>query len=232
MKLNVDTKEQEKYLKRMRQVPEIVRHAVASTLNTQAFGMRNEHIQDSLDDLFEVRSPKFFLRQTRVKMAKKGVDPNVNFALVGMMDAPRFTGLEEQQEGKAPKKKRTATIDVARGGSFAKKQRPGTRMKRGSYRRQSQYSGKTIRDRMSQMFKETKKRKLNFILRRGGANQFGMAGGLYGWRGGKLKMLQSFERPKVHRAKWMNRALGKLYRKQGPQIRVFEKEMMRIFKGF
>lgn len=232
MKLSQKDQDTKKYLKKMQQVPGMMRRAVASTLNTQAFSMRNDHIPESLNDLFEVRSPKFLLRQTRVKMAKKGADPNNNFSVVGMMDAPRFTGLEEQQEGKAPEKKRTATIDTARGGSFAKKQTPRSRMKRGSFRRPSQYGGKTIKQRTFNMFRETKRQKLNFILDKGDANVFNMPPGLYGWRRNRVRMLQSFETPKVHRAKWMDRALGKLYKKQGPQQRIFNKELNRIFKGF
>ena len=191
--------------------------------------MKFQHIQAALRNNFTVRNEKFLGRQTRVNRAKPGKEVANNFSEVGMMDAPRFTGLEEQQTGKAPEKKRTATTDIARGGSFAKKQRPSTRINR-PFRQQSQFAGRSKKHRIFQMIRETQKQKLNFILKNSEGNQLNIPDGLYGWKGKNLKMLQSFKTPKAHKVDWMGDAMSMLFKHQGPFTTVFIREMEKALR--
>lgn len=229
MKLKADTKDLQDYGKLMRQMPKAVRGAVASTLNNQGFSMKKFWIPKALQDNFTIRADKFLGRQTRVNMAKKGKAPETNFSEVGMMEADRFTALEEQQTGTAPEKKRTATTDIARGGSFAKKQRPATRFNK-PFRRQSDFAGRSKKHRIFQMIRETQAQKLNFVLQNGEGNQLNIPDGLYGWKGKNLKMLQSFKTPKTRRVDWMGDALDLLFKHQGDFTNVFIREMEKAIR--
>ncbi|NIA29469.1 MAG: hypothetical protein GWP06_06100 [Actinobacteria bacterium] len=235
MKPTANIKELKEFTKLMNKMPGQVRKVVAKVLDNQAFSMKKRYIQESLRSNFTVRNPKFLGRQTQVNRAKPGKEVANNFSEVGMMgidgsgNKGKFTALEEQQTGKAPEKKRTATTDIARGGSFAKKQRPSTRINR-PFRRQSQFAGRSKKHRIFQMLRETQKQKLNFILKNGEGNQLNIPDGLYGWKGKNLKMLQSFKAPKAHKVDWMGDALSILSKHQGPFTTVFIKEMEKALR--
>lgn len=225
MKPTANTKEVEKLENKMIKVARQIPNIITATINTQAFDMKNLHIPNAMDHFFTIRAPKFIKRQTRVNLAKKGKDPSNNRSEVGTVETDRFTALGEQQEGKAPEKKRTATIDTARGGSFAKKQRPSTRLKPGTFRRQSEFAGRSKKHRIFQMIRETKAHKLNFVINGGEGNSMNLPDGLYGWKGKNLKMLQSFDPPKPHRANWMGFAIKLLKKNRGSFDRVFQRKL-------
>ncbi len=235
MKIKTNTKALDIYQKGMGLIPKKVPWMVTSVLNKQAVDMTNVFIPQALENNFMIRDKRFMKKQVWTNFAKKNKNPSTNFSESGSLSSDRFTGWEEQQTGKAPEKKRTATTDVARGGSFAKKQRPSTRMKKGTFRKQSQYQGRSKKHRMFNMIRETKKQKLNFIISHGEGNQLNIPDGLYMWRGQNLKMIQSFKTPKTVRKDWMNDALALLIKHRGGFDREFERTLdfviRKNFKG-
>lgn len=215
MKIIPDFSDLEIFEKGMGLIPKKVPWMVASVLNKQAKEMTNVFIPQSLNTNFMIRDKRFMKKQLWTNFAKKNKDPSTNFSEAGSLATDRFTGWEEQQTGSPPKKKRTAVTDTARGGSFAKKQRPVTRMKKNTFRRQSQYKGRSKKHRFFNMIRETQANRLNFIISKDLGNIFNLPAGLYGWRGRRLRMLQSFKRPNAAPADWMNDALALLIKHRG-----------------
>ena len=235
MKIKTNTKELEIYERGMGLIPKQIPRIVSAVLNDQAQSMRNIFIPESLDNAFVIRDKRFMKRQLWTNFAKANKSVSNNSSEVGSVGISEkgkgeFTGWEEQQTGTAPKKQRTATTDIARGGSFSKKHRPSTRMKKGSFRRQSEYQGRSKKHRIFQMIREAQKQKLNFILRDGEGNQLNIPDGLYGWRGRKLRMLQSFKKQKAKRVDWMGKALDMMIKKRGRFDRLFERKLNRAIE--
>ncbi len=71
---------------------------------------------------------------------------------------------------------------------------------------------------------------MNFVVVGGEGNAINLPDGLYGWKGKKLKMLQSFKRPKAKRVDWMGDALDLLAKHQGGFTNVFIREMERALR--
>lgn len=231
MKFKADTLSIKQFEKMMQRIPKELPKVVAATLNKQAFDMKFKYMPEALQDAFVIRSPKFMNRQLRVNMAKKNKDPGNNFAEAGSIGGDRFTGWEEQQLGKVPEKKRTATIDEARSGDFSKKQRPVTRLKRGNkFRRLSNFAGKTKKQQLFNMLNVTREIKERFIVRNGEGNVFNLPDGVYGWREKSLKMLQSFKTPKVHKVDWLGDSVKRLFKNQGSFEKVFERELRKALR--
>lgn len=236
----IQDKELKQYEKMLGLGPARFRRVVANVLNKQAAAMKFQHIPAALQNAFTIRDKKFMNRQIRFNKAKVSKDPDVNFSEAGSVEIAGsgkkgpFTGWGEQQEGKAPEKKRQATLD-ARKGSFGKKMTRASRLRESNtFRRPTDYPGRSKKERVFRMLKETQASKLNFIIKNGEGNVLdsNLPDGVYGWKGKKLRMLQSFKDPKVHKADWRGDAIKRLFKKRGTFDHFFDREMRKLFKEF
>jgi hypothetical protein len=239
--LKADQKELEQYEKMLELGPRKMTGVIAKVLNKQAMSTKFQHMPWALEKAFTIRDKRFMGRQLWVNKASLTKSPDVNFSEAGSLEIKgggnkgAFTGWSEQQEGKRSEKDRTATQASRIGGAFKGKMKRGARMRNtGQFRKTSDYQ--TARSKAQAMFfmlKESRAKKLNFIIERKDANAGKMKTlepGLYGWKGKKLLMLQAFDKhydPK--KVDWRGNALKRLIKKRGSFDQVFEREFYKMF---
>jgi hypothetical protein len=208
-------------LKRLRKIykkaPKAARRAVAFTVTGFAFGTRRES-QEVIKSKFTLRNAKFILSSIQTVIARGNVPINKIEAITGSVHRPRYTGLEEQQTGKAPSRNRVFT-SAAREGDNNSVTKGWARLKpnakypspsntegiKGGARGQRDFnlqglSGAKRIVAFLSILAETKRAQTFIIKRRFGR----FKRGLYRFKQGVIKKLQSFDtkrRPK--RIPWL-----------------------------
>jgi len=200
-----------------KQAPKLFTRAAAATLNGFAFGNRKES-REIIHSEMQVRNPKFIDGSLKVEKSKANVPMNKMAATFGAVHRPRFTGLREQELGLAGSRNRLFTT-AAREGSMKNPTRAYARLKpnakypspnnpNGLKTRGSQdfdLSGLTGAKRIVAFLSilNESKRDQTFIIRR----KFGrFKRGLYRYKQGKIKKLQSFDKKdKPRRVRWLTK---------------------------
>lgn len=209
---DMDKRDLRKLQKFQKNAPREFRKATAGVLNSLAFSTRKLDIQN-IDRSMIVRNRRFVEGSLKVDKARSGpIESQV--ATEGSINRPRFTGWVEQQTGKAPKKKRTATIH-SRGGSKRRQMLQKARLKSGNqFYKPEQFQGKSLQQRFYFMMRVLGSRGGGeFLLSEKILTKRGALGrGLYNLKKSKISRLQSFEsatRPK--RIRWHTQSLRQLY---------------------
>jgi len=173
-----------------RLAPRKLPRATGNILNTLAFETRTNAL-DILNDRLIIRRPGFARRQMRVDKARTSAAISSQRATVGSVALGKFTGWAEQEHGKRGNRTHFATVAGRRG---------------------SKKNVVPPRFRLNKDYPEQGSTRLGAFLammeRRKGRKPFVMKGGLFKFVGKrKIKMLQSFEKPKkTKRLAWMTLA--------------------------
>ena len=201
---DIDLKDIKRLQKFYKRAPRLFAKAAAGTLNAFAFGTRKEALK-IIGRKFIIRDPKFVASNVRVQKARANVPLHRLIAGTGGSVRPRYTALAEQETGKAGKRDRTFTLN-ARGGDKQSKAKGWARLKPGANYPspgKENLSGLTGKKRIVAFLSilNESKRAQTFILRR----RFGrFKRGLYRFRQGKIKQLQSFDaRKPPRRVRWL-----------------------------
>jgi len=190
--------------------PQLLRPVTANVLTSLAFNARKQYIS-SINQSMIVRNRKFVESSLRVQKARSGKIES-QIALSGSIERPRFTGWEEQQKGKPPKKKRAITLAGRRGNkrniSISK-----ARLKSSNkFYKPQQFSGRTLHSKFMFMMRVLNNRGGGeFIIGRPLTTHKGqLKTGLYQLKGHKILKLQSFNVSKSVRIPWMSTANRRL----------------------
>ena len=210
---DLDQRELKQLIKFYKKAPAKMTTASAGMLNTFAFETRKKSLH-IINTAMTVRAKGFV--KGSIKVDKAGFrDPiNKQQSQVGSIVRPRFTGWEEQEDGKVDKRKRIAT-SFARGGNNSGKIKPSNRMKaNNTFESPDDFAGKSKDHRVTVMLQVLfrKRHRKPFIIK--GSRKW--KPGLYRIQAGKrLRMLQSFEPNKkpIKRVRWMSGGRKAFFRK-------------------
>lgn len=215
-----------------KRAPREFRGATAGTLNTIAFRVRKEMINE-VNRTMTVRSLKFVEGSIRFQKTRiSSVESQRSRA--GSIRRARFTGWVEQQTGKPSTLGRSFTL-ASRGGNYTKKMRGRGRLKPGNQiQKQENFKGKTRRQRtavmLAMMRRGTATRQPFVIDQRMGGTLRTLGRGLYDWRGRRIYKQQNFERNfKPRRNPWATRASKRFFQRNSLR-KIFANEMDRRFR--
>jgi len=238
MKLSANTEDWKKYAKTMRKANKHIRPAIAKTLNKQAMDMKFEHMPAALQSAFTIRDERFMNRQLAFIKTSETIEPNSMVAVAGSVEVkgkngPSFTGWEEQQLGKPSEKNRVATEAARTGKSFKKKMKAGAKLRSGgTFRKTTDYKARSKAHAMFLMLRESRRQRLNFIVKKNDGRPCKMSTlepGLYGWAGKRLLRLQTFDKPyKPDKKDWLGNSIKRLVSKQGGFETMFFKRLERM----
>jgi len=194
--------------------PNEAKKATAGILNSLAFQARKYQIE-SISANMVIRNRRFIESSLRVETTR-ALPINQQVAYAGSINRPRFTGWEEQQTGKPPKRKRSITLH-ARGGSKAGQVRRKARLRSGNkFYKPEQFQGKNIKQRFQFMMRVLGSRGGGeFLLTQNIPTKRGhLKRGLYSLKKHKIIKLQDFDKEyKIRRLPWATMAMTKLHRR-------------------
>lgn len=200
-----------------KKAPKLFKRAAAGTLNAFAFGTRKQAIK-VIDRKLTVRNSKFIHGSIKLDKARANVPLNRLEAITGSVVRPRYTGLAEQELGKAGPRDRTFTT-ASRGGNISSPVKGWARLKpnakypsptnarlltgaRGG-RKDFNLSGLTGSKRIVAFLSILHERKVaqTFIIHK----RFGrFKRGLYRFKQGVVRKLQAFSaKHKPRRVRWL-----------------------------
>jgi hypothetical protein len=190
--------------------PQLLRPVTANVLTSLAFNARKQYIS-SINQSMIVRNRRFVESSLRVQKARSGkIESQIAYS--GSIERPRFTGWEEQQTGKQPKKKRAITL-AGRRGSKRNIAISKARLKSSNrFYKPQQFSGNTLHSKFMFMMRVLSNRGGGeFIIDRSLTTRKGqLKKGLYQLRGHKINKFQTFDVNKTTRIPWMLTANRKL----------------------
>lgn len=208
---DMDTRDFIKLKKFQMRSPKQFAYAAAGVLNSLAFTTRQYSIEEITARMI-VRSPRFVSSSIRVHKAKGGQHINSQYAEIGSIHRPRFTGWKEQQLGKPTKEKKRFTI-AGRGGSRSGRVRKKYKMFPGKKFLRPTTMGiqraKSADHRAIIFLQMMGRRKAEpFYLGKGYKN---LRPGLYEIKGGQLRTIARGGRQKQPRQiKWLSNSIRRL----------------------
>jgi hypothetical protein len=222
---NVDTAQLEALAKFYKRAPKIFAKASGSMLNEFAFGTRVESFYEIASKM-TIRNAGFVSSRLQVTKSAKTLPISHQMSIMGSVAIAAgktkkgkshggFSGWTEQQFGTHTNRTRTVSL-LARLGNAGRQMTPASRMKPSNnflgyedfrIKQGSNPALQTII--MMQMMSRGKYRKPFLISRK---NASGMTPGLYIFRGGKPRILQSFYEPsQPHRIPWITNARNRFF---------------------
>jgi hypothetical protein len=205
----MDNTELRRLQKTFKQSPKLLRPVTANVINSLAFDAKKQYFKE-IDRNMIVRNRRFVESSLQVQKARSGpIEKQI--ALSGSVNRPRFTGWEEQQEGKPSKTKRAITT-AGRGGNKRNISKTKARLRSGNkFYKPEQFSGRDLKDRFMFMMRVLNTRGggefiITETIRAPRARQGYLHRGLYSLRKHKITRLQSFDVDKFKRITWMTNA--------------------------
>jgi hypothetical protein len=196
--------------KTFKQSPKLLRPVTANVINSLAFDAKKQYFRE-IDRNMIVRNRKFVESSLQVQKARSGpIEKQI--ALSGSVNRPRFTGWQEQQEGKPSKTKRAITT-AGRGGNKRNISKTKARLRSGNkFYKPEQFSGRDLKGRFMFMMRVLNTRGGGeFIISSAIPTRRGiLKPGLYSLRKHKITRFQTFNVDKSKRITWMinaNKAL-------------------------
>ena len=225
---DIDDKDLKKLMKFYKVAPVKFKVASAGMLNTFAFETRKKSLH-IINTAMTVRAKGYVKGSIKVDKASFRDPINKQQSQVGSIVRPRFTGWEEQEDGKVDKRKRIAT-SFARGGSNTGKIKPSHRMKTSNtFESPDDFPGKSQHHRAVVMLQTLFRRRHRkpFIIK----GHKSIKPGLYKIQKKKIRMLQSFEpstkAPK--RVRWMSGGRKAFFRKADMR-KLWGNQLRRVLK--
>jgi|WetSurMetagenome_2_1015567.scaffolds.fasta_scaffold59281_2 hypothetical protein len=195
-----------------RKTPKFFAKATGDMLNEFAFGTRVEAFYE-IASRMTVRNPRFVSSRLQVTKSKKSLPVAGQISVMGSKATDRFSGWTEQQLGTKTTRERTISA-LARMGNFKRQAVPKARLKPSnqflSYH-DIRIKGNNSADRRSiVLIRMLARAKSNqpFIL----THKDGFRPGLYRLKGGKVKILQRFEKEQPHRIPWLTSARTRYFK--------------------
>jgi hypothetical protein len=195
-----------------RKTPKFFAKATGDMLNEFAFGTRVEAFYE-IASRMTVRNPRFVSSRLQVTKSKRSLPVAGQVSVMGSKATDRFSGWTEQQLGTKTARERVITV-LARMGNFKRQAAPKARLKPSneflSYHDIRLKSGNSAEQRSIVLIRMLARAKSTqpFILTR----KNGMKPGLYRLKGGKVKLLQRFEREQPQRIPWITNARARYFR--------------------
>lgn len=190
-----------------RHSPRLLRPVTANVLNSLAFDNRKLNVRNISNSMI-IRNRRFLESSLQVQKTHSGpIDRQIAYS--GSVNRPRFTGWEEQQEGKTSKTKRAVTL-AGRRGSKKNIAISKARLKPGNkFYKPSQFPGPTTKSKFNFMMRVLNNRGSGeFIITNSLRTQRGhLRPGLYQLRGHKLRSLQQFNINKSTHIPWMTKSV-------------------------
>lgn len=139
--------------------PKKFSRAAGMLINNFAFGTRDMTF-DVLPTVMTIRSAQFVRRQIRVSKANLAMPLDAMRSEVGSVRAPRFTGWQEQETGKATERKRVFTLLGRKGGAKRGLARPAARLRNiAKFESPDDYPGKSSEHRVIVMLRTLQRNK-------------------------------------------------------------------------
>lgn len=226
-----------------KRAPKLFIRAAAFTLNGFALGVQRNS-KDIIGERFTLRNPKFILGALRVTLAKASTPINKMQSVFGSLKRPRYSGIEEQETGKAGPRNRVFT-SAARDGTFSKQTKGYARLKpnakypsptnarlivgKKSGQRDFSLAGLSGAKRIAaflSLLNESKKAQ-TFIIKK----KFGrFKRGLYRFQEGKVQKLQAFDaKRKPRRIRWLTEGRRRYFDQTDVQ-RVWSNSLNKVLK--
>jgi hypothetical protein len=189
--------------------PRIFAQASGSMLNEFAFGTRIEAFYEIAGKM-TVRNPKFVASRLQVTKSRLTRPIANQQSITGSVATQRFSAWQEQQLGKDTARKRTISL-LARMGSTARQAAPRARLKPGNrIWKPEPFPGKDINQKSIVMMQKLSRAGVTepFLL----LHKTGMIPGLYKFKGGKPRLLQSFATKQPHKIPWLTAGRERYFR--------------------
>lgn len=234
----MDDKELKKYIAVMKAMPRIAARAIAFTLTGFAMGT-DRHAKQVINRKMTIRNKKFIYGSIKTIFARPNHAIDKMHSIVGSVKRTRYSGLEEQETGKRPKRNRTFTR-AARDGVKTRQVKGWARLKANAKypspsnassltsaragRKDFSLKGLSGKQRIVaflSLLNEQKKAQTFLIKRKFGR----FKRGLYRFKQGVIKKLQSFDNnKKPKRTRWLT--MGRIqYRKSINVSGVYNKNL-------
>jgi hypothetical protein len=192
--------------KTFKQSPKLLRPVTANVINSLAFDAKKQYFRE-IDRNMIVRNRRFVESSLQVQKARSGpIEKQI--ALSGSVNRPRFTGWQEQQEGRPSKTKRAITT-AGRGGNKRNISKTKARLRSGNkFYKPEQFSGRDLKGRFMFMMRVLNTRGGGeFIISSGIPTRRGtLKPGLYSLRKHRITRFQTFNVDKSKRITWMTNA--------------------------
>jgi hypothetical protein len=206
---DIETRNLEALARFYRAAPRIFAQASGSMLNEFAFGTRVEAFYEIASKM-TVRNPKFVASRLQVTKASKSLPFQAQQSIIGSVATQRFSAWQEQQLGKDTARKRTISL-LARMGSISRQAAPRARLKPGNrIWKPEPFPGKDINQKSIVMMQKLSRAGVTepFLL----MHKTGMIPGLYRFKGGKPRLLQSFAPKQPRKIPWLTAARDRYMR--------------------
>jgi hypothetical protein len=192
--------------KTFKQSPKLLRPVTANVINSLAFDAKKQYFRE-IDRNMIVRNRRFVESSLQVQKSRSGpIEKQI--ALSGSVNRPRFTGWQEQQEGKPSKTKRAITT-AGRGGNKRNISKSKARLRSGNkFYKPEQFTGRDLKGRFMFMMRVLNTRGGGeFIISSAIPTRRGtLKPGLYSLRKHKITRFQTFNVDKSKRITWMTNA--------------------------
>jgi hypothetical protein len=199
-----DLKQLERFF---RDSPKLLKPVTANVLTSLAFDNRKLNIRN-IESSMIIRNRKFVESSLQVQKARSGsIDSQI--ALSGSVNRPRFTGWEEQQEGKPSHTKRIITT-AGRGGNRKNVAISKARLKPSNkFYKPSQFAGRDNKSRFMFMMRVLNSRNGGeFIIDNDMATKRSiLRKGLYQLKSHRIKLLQQFNSNKSTHIPWATKSI-------------------------